>query len=349
MRPCIRIIMTPEQKSVLTQWASSEDIDQRLALRAKVILLAAQGLSLKAIEKGTGLNWQSCLKWRQRFIKAGIDGLSDKTGRGRPQLVTPDVRKRVVALAATSPSDGSPRWTVRKLAQATGYSKSTIQQILAYESAKPEKASQRPCGIQETEFQEKRMAVIGLYLSLLENAVVLGVEGSSCSVSSGTEQLLLPMLQRASAPMHTSSSCIETPSLLSALKVHERERAEKRAESFTSQEFLSFLSCIRDRHPHATLHILVDNLASHNQKRVHDWVAAKKNVSLHYIPDYASWLNQMEICFSLFAHDDRPGSVPGGKQERIKNMMRSIRNYNQLWTLPFAWVLPAKSAPHISR
>lgn len=139
--------------------------EQRLALRARFILLAAQGIGVKALQEQTGLHWQSCLRWRKRFLDSGIDGLHDKPGRGRPQEIAPEERARLIALACTTPVDGSTRWSVRKLAEATGYGKSTVQQILAAGAIKPHK-TRYWCGKSpDPEFMEKQAAILRLYLS----------------------------------------------------------------------------------------------------------------------------------------------------------------------------------------
>ena len=117
----VRVDLNQEQATTLMMWVGSGKTEQRLALRAKVILLASEGLSLHNIAEKTGLNWQSCLKWRKRFLEQGIDGLKDKQGRGRPQEISPDERVSVVALACTTPPDGSTRWSMRKLAEVTGH------------------------------------------------------------------------------------------------------------------------------------------------------------------------------------------------------------------------------------
>ena len=104
MRPCIRVELTEEQENTLKMWANSGKTEQRLALRAKVILLAAQRVGVKGIQERIGLNWQSCLKWRKRFLALGIDGLYDKSGRGRQQKIAPEERTGIIALACTTPA-----------------------------------------------------------------------------------------------------------------------------------------------------------------------------------------------------------------------------------------------------
>lgn len=88
----VHVELTEEQAATLRMWAGSGKTEQRLALRARVVLLAADGLGLKEIEGKSGLNWQSCLKWRKRFLARSLEGLKDQVGRGRPRSITPEER-----------------------------------------------------------------------------------------------------------------------------------------------------------------------------------------------------------------------------------------------------------------
>ena len=189
----IKVELTEEQAATLRMWAGSGKTEQRIALRSRVILLAANGLKLKDIAVETGLNWQSCLKWRKRFLAMGLEGLLDKAGRGRPLTISPEERVSVVALACTTPPDGSTRWRVRKLAEATGHSKSAVQKILAAGAIKPHKTKYWCGKSPDPEFAEKQAAIIGLYMNPPENALVLSVDEKSQIQALDRTQPLLPM------------------------------------------------------------------------------------------------------------------------------------------------------------
>ena len=103
MSPCIRVELTEEQEASLRMLAGAWKSERRMALRAKIVLLAAEGVGLKEISGRVGLSWQNCLKWRKRCIEQGLNGLSDKAGRGRPQTVGPEKRVEVIALACSQP------------------------------------------------------------------------------------------------------------------------------------------------------------------------------------------------------------------------------------------------------
>ena len=124
------IELTNEEASTLKMWASAGKTEQRVATRARVVLAAAQGMTLPKIAEHTGLSANSCLKWRKRFTESRLEGLTDKPGRGRPKEITQEQRLEVMALACTTPTDGATHWSIRKLAQVTGFSVGAVHGIL---------------------------------------------------------------------------------------------------------------------------------------------------------------------------------------------------------------------------
>ena len=137
--PVKRIELSDEERATLRMWASSGTTEQRMATRARVVLAAAEGLPLTEISRRTGLSANNCLKWRKRFSGERLEGLKDQPGRGRPQSITQEQRLEVMALACTTPVDGSNHWSIRKLADATGYSVGTVHGILHAGDLKPHK------------------------------------------------------------------------------------------------------------------------------------------------------------------------------------------------------------------
>jgi putative transposase len=142
MRRPSKIELTDEQRTTLTIWLSAGKTEQRLAKRAQVIIYATDGISLKDIAVKVGLGFQSCLKWRKRFVEHGLKGLRDIPRKGRPAVITPQERVHVMALACTKPDDASNQWTTTKLADATGFSRTTVHRILNEASLKPHKIDQ---------------------------------------------------------------------------------------------------------------------------------------------------------------------------------------------------------------
>jgi putative transposase len=338
----IKVELTEEQAATLRMWAGSGKTEQRIALRSRVILLAANGLILKDIAVETGLNWQSCLKWRKRFLVNGLEGLLDKAGRGRPLTISPEERVSVVALACTTPPDGSTRWSVRKLAEATGHSKSAVQKILAEGAIKPHKTKYWCGKSPDPEFAEKQAAIIGLYMNPPENALVLSVDEKSQIQALDRTQPLLPMRPGTPKRLTATYKRNGTTCLLAALAVHAGTVEGRCVESSNHEEFLKFLKSLYRKFPGKHLHVIVDNLAVHKHQKVMDWIGSKRRMTLHFTPTYSSWLNQVEIWFNIFARDVLKDGVWRSKQQLVTQIMEYIKSYNELWAKPFNWTYTGK-------
>lgn len=333
----IRIELSAEDRATLSMWANAGRTEQRLAKRAKIILLSDEKVPLAEISKRTGLTPKICSKWRKRFAEMGTVGLSDMPGRGRPKIYDAESRVDVLALACTTPVDGSTRWSVRKLAEVTGQSKSTVHTILTAGKLKPHKTDYWCGKSPDPEFAEKRTAIVGLYLSPPENALVLCVDEKSQLQALDRTQPLLPMRPDDPARLTATYKRNGTTCLLAALAVHQGEITGKCVDSANSQEFLKFLKRLYRQYPDKELHIIADNLATHKQADVTAWVAKTKRVHMYFTPTYASWLNQIEIWFNIFTRDVLRGGIWPSKQALVDQIMNYIKNYNQLWAKPFRW------------
>jgi transposase len=338
----IKVDLTDGQAATLKMWAGSGKTEQRMALRARVILAAAEGLTLKEIEQRTGLNWQSCLKWRKRFLQHGLEGLRDLAGRGRPQTISPEERTKVIAMACTTPVDGSSRWSVRKLAEATGHSKSAIQTILSEGAIKPHRTKYWCGKSPDPEFEEKQAAIIGLYMEPPDNALVLCVDEKSQIQALDRTQPLLPMRPGEPKRMTATYKRNGTTCLLAALSVHEGTVDGRCVDSNNHDSFLRYLKHLYRKFPGKELHVIVDNLSVHKHKTVTDWVAKRRRMTLHFTPTYSSWLNQVEIWFNIFARDVLKDGVWRSKKQLVGQIMEYITNYNQLWAKPFKWTYTGK-------
>jgi transposase len=299
-------------------------------------------MSLMEIAAKTGLNWQSCLKWRKRFLSLGVDGLSDRVGRGRPQSISPEDRAGVVALACTTPVDGSSRWSVRKLAEATGLGKTTVQKILTEGAIKPHKTKYWCGKSPDPEFVEKQAAIIGLYMNPPQNALVLSVDEKSQIQALDRTQPLLPMRPGNPKRLTATYKRHGTTCLLAALAVHSGEVEGRCVQSSNHEEFLNFLKHLYRKFPGKHLHVIADNLSAHKHHKVSEWLKSKRRMTLHFTPTYSSWLNQVEIWFNIFTRDVLRDAVWRSKQALIWQIMEYIRQYNQLWAKPFKWTYTGK-------
>ena len=338
----VKIELTPEEESTLRMWVNSGKTEQRLVTRAKIILLASQGLTLRDIAEKTGLHEHSCYLWRKRFISHRLDGLSDKPGRGRKPVITAEERANVIATACSEPVDGSTRWSIRKLAEVTELGKSTVQEILAEAVIKPHKTKYWCGKSPDPEFAEKQAAIIGLYMNPPENALVLCVDEKSQIQALDRTQPLLPMRPYDPKRMTKTYKRHGTTCLLAALAVHEGTIEGRCVKGANHEEFLNFLKHLYRKFPGKELHVITDNLSAHKHHKVKDWVQRRRRLTLHFTPTYSSWLNQIEIWFNIFTRDVVEGGIWRSKQELVNQIMRYIRHYNELWAKPFKWTYTGK-------
>ena len=340
--PAKRIELSEEEMTTLKLWTASGTTQQRTALRARVVLCAAQGLSLQEISNRTGLSVNNCLKWRKRFAAERLAGLADKSGRGRPQVITQEQRLEVMALACTTPIDGSTRWSIRQLADATGYSVSAVHGILNSGDLKPHKVSHWCGKSPDPEFASKQAAIIGLYMEPPVNAVVLCVDEKSQIQALDRTQPLLPMRPGYPKRLTATYKRNGTTCLLAALAVHEGTIEGRCVDSTNHVNFLNFLKHLYRSNPGRELHIIADNLSAHKHKDVLDWVNKRRRLHLHFTPTYASWLNQIEIWFNIFARAVLKGGVWRSKQALVSQIMTYIRHYNEQHAHPFKWTYEGK-------
>ncbi|MBM4294410.1 MAG: IS630 family transposase [Deltaproteobacteria bacterium] len=338
----INITLTSEEEQTLTMWAKAGTTEQRMAKRAKVILLSAQGWRLTEVAQGSGLSRQNCSKWRVRFLSQRIEGLADRSRSGRPLSISPEVRLKVTALACTTPPDGSNAWTLRRLARALNVSKDTVHRILNEGELKPHKVEYWCGKSPDPEFEEKQATILGLYLDPPDNALVLAVDEKTGIQALDRTQPMLPMQPGRPKRQTATYKRHGTTCLLAALSVHEGQVEGRCVDRHTHQEFLAFLKHLYRKFPRKHLHIIVDNFTAHKHEKVQEWAAKRRRLTLHFTPTYASWLNQVEIWFNIFSRDVIRGGIWHSKQDLINQIMLYIRQYNQERAHPFKWTYTGK-------
>ena len=337
-----KIELTAEEQATLRMRLRAGKTEQRAVQRAKVILMSTEDTSLKEISRKTGLSIYNCMKWRQRFFKSRLKGLKDKQRSGRPQKLTPQQRVSVVVLACTLPPDGINRWSIRKLAEATGFGSTTVHRILNEGKIKPYKIKHWCGKSTDPEFEEKQAAILGLYLDPPDNALVLAVDEKSQIQALDRTQPMLPLRQGDAKRMTATYKRHGTTCLLAAFSVHEGSIDGRCVNQHTHKEFLAFLKHLYRKYPRKQLHVIMDNFSAHKHKKVKEWASHRRRLTLHFTPTYASWLNQVEIWFSIFSRDVIKGGIWHSKQELVKQIMYYIKKYNEKMANPFTWTYTGK-------
>ena len=334
--------LSEEEQDTLKMWLRAGKTERRMAQRGMIILLSAEGKQVREISRKCNLSPQSCSKWRNRFCEKRLEGLKDEPRKGRPLVYTAERRLKVISLACSKPVDGSNQWSVRQLAKATGMSSATVHTILHEGSLKPHKVEYWCGKSTDPEFEEKQAAILGLYLDPPDNALVLAIDEKSQIQALDRTQPELPLRQGKPKRQTATYKRHGTTCLLAALSVHEGDIDGRCVNRHTHKEFLAFLKYLYRKYPGRQLNVILDNFSAHKHKKVMEWVSRRKRLTLHFTPTYASWLNQVEIWFGIFAKAVIKGGIWHSKQELINQIMYYIKHYNQEKAKPFAWTYTGK-------
>jgi len=340
--PRIVIELTDKEHQTLTMWAGARKGERRMAERAQVILLSAQGLRVSEVSRKSGLSPQNCSKWRKRFVAQRLEGLKDLPRSGRPQTLSAQTRLDVVAMATSQPTDGTTQWSTRRLARKIGIGATSVHQILNEGKLKPHK-TEYWCGRSpDPEFEAKQAAILGLYLDPPTNALVLCVDEKSQLQALDRTQPELPL--RAGNPRRLTATYKRhgTTCLLAALAVHTGEVSGRCVDKNDHVAFLSFLKHLYRKYPRKKLHVILDNLSVHKHHKVKEWVKARRRLTLHFTPTYSSWLNQVEIWFHILSKDVVRGGVWRSKKALVSQIMAYIDTYSRERAHPFRWTYTGK-------
>ena len=333
----VKLELTKEDKATLCSWSNSHKTEQRYAFRSAVILKLSEGLTYKQIREKLNTNDQTISKWKQRFIKKGINGLYDLPRSGTPRTYDDTVRMRIVELACSNPKGGYTNWSHKRIAKEVGVSTYVVWDVLNNNKLKPHKVEYWCGKSTDPEFEEKMMNIIGLYLNPPTNALVLSVDEKTQIQALDRTRPLLPM--RSNKPRRLTSTYKRNGvvSLMAALSVHEGEITARTIDSNNTENFLAFLKYLDRKYRHVHLHIIVDNLSVHKNKKVKEWLKHKRKVTLHFTPTYSSWLNQIEIWFGILTKDVLRGGVWQSKKQLVRQLMDYIKTYNKERAKPFNW------------
>ncbi len=329
--------LTPEQKTELTMYSNSTKAEYRMVFRSKIILLLSQGKTYNKIAEELSTSRFVIAKWKRRFIARGIDGLKDLAGRGKEPNYTEYDKARVINLACSKPEDGCQRWTQKRIAEKLGMSQSTVNRILKSNKLKPHK-TEYWCGKStDPEFESKMLDIVGLYLDPPDNALVLSVDEKTQIQALERTQPELPMVPGKPRRLTNTYKRHGTVSLIAALSIHSGDITAKTIDKNNAENFIKFLKKLDRENRNKHLHIIVDNLKVHSSKKVKQWLSHKRKITIHYTPTYSSWLNMIEIWFSILARDLLKDAVWHSKKQLVDQLMTYIKMYKEKRAKPFVW------------
>ena len=341
-RPKQPIVLQESDRQQLTSVAQSRSLPHGLVVRARLVLLAAEGLPSSTIARRIGLSQQTVCLWRRRYLDHGIQGLHDELKPGRPRSISDEVVASLVRKTLeTQPKDGT-HWSIRTIARETRLSRPTVHRIWQAFGLQPHRQKHFKLST-DPFFVEKVRDIMGLYLSPPQNAVVLCVDEKSQIQALERTQPMLPMgLGYVEGVTHDYERH-GTTTLFAALDIANGQVIAECKSRHRHQEYLSFLKLVDEDVPRALdIHLVIDNYATHKHPTVKRWLAIHERWHVHYTPTYSSWLNQVEIWFNLITQR----AIRRGTFSSVKDLVRKIEdyiaNYNR-HPKPFVWRTTADS------
>jgi transposase len=316
---------------------------QRDVNRARIILAAAEGVSSRQIAMRVGMHESHIAMWRQRFLAQGLEGLCDAPRPGRVPTYDAIDRVKVVALATSQrdPDDPVAHWTYQDIADElrddVGISRSQVWRILDDMDIKPHKVKGWLNRRDDPEFWDRVQDVCGLYLDPPDNALVVSVDEKTGIQAKERRAVTTPA--RPGRPAREEFEYIRhgTASLLAALEVHTGEVLATDIVANNSTTFIDFLTDIERKVPtELSIHLVMDNGSSHRSKETTAWLADHPRFVAHYTPVHASWVNQVELFFSIITRRVIKRGNFTSRENLVSKLMRFITSYNET-AKPFAW------------
>ena len=337
------LTLADDEREKLEAWVRRPKSAQRLALRSRIILAAAAGMSNTEIADEFCITMPTVGKWRQRFLDDRLEGLADEPRPGSPRTITDAQVEEVVSKTLESKPKNATHWSTRGMAKASGLTQSAISRIWRTFELKPHlhetfKLSTDPF------FVEKVRDVVGLYLNPPERAIVLSVDEKSQVQALNRTQPILPMTPgQAERGTHDYERHGVT-SLFAALNVATGEIIGECHRRHRQQEFVKFLETINAAIPAeegVAIHLILDNYGTHKTPRVKRWLVKHPRFVVHFTPTSGSWLNQVERFFAQITEKQ----IRRGSFRSVKALEKSIADYLEEYNKapkPFKWTASAE-------
>src|SRR5438874_5537042 len=330
------VILVAEERAELEGLARSTRTEHRLRQRARIVLLAADGVASRAIGRAVGCTTGTASKWRVRYAEKRLAGLDETGERGAEPKYTTATNKRILALLDQPPPEGYARWTGPLLAAALG--DVDVQYVWRFLRAQKVDLSGRKswCESNDPEFAAKAADVVGLYVAPPENAIVICVDEkpSIQALERAQGYLKLPTGRALTGHSHDYKRN-GTSTLFAAFEVATGKVTVAHKKRRRRVEFLDFMNDIVAIYGDTAIHVILDNLNTHKPKNDR-WLKRNPNVHFHFTPTRASWLNQVEIWFSILAGKALRGASFNSLDELKAHIDAFIETYNKT-ACPFEW------------
>ena len=332
------LVLRDGDRARLESLTRSSSVRAGTAQRARIVLLAGDGLANAEIARRVGVARQTVIDWRERYRVSGIAGLDDLARSGRPRII--DDAQVVVETLTPPPAElGVTHWSARLLAEHLGISFASVARIWREWNLQPWRRETFKFST-DSQLEAKIRDVVGLYLNPPDKAIVLSIDEKSQIQALDRTAPILPL--RPGLPERATHDYIRhgTTTLFAALEVATGKVTDACYPQHRHEEFLRFLKHVAKAYPRVKLHIVADNYATHKHPAVQDWLANNPRITMHYTPTSGSWLNMIEIFFGVITRQ----AIRRGTFTSVKDLIAAIETYIDGWNercQPFIWTKTA--------
>lgn len=337
-------ITLPETtRATLEGWIRAGTTPQRVVQRARIVLLAAEGVSNSEIARRVGVSRPTVLLWRERFLLAGSAGLerdAPRSGRKSGRL-SPTTVQAVVETTLNTKPPAATHWSRRTLAATLGISASSVGRIWKAHHLQPHR-SETFKQSRDPRFLEKLTDVVGLYLNPPEKALVFCVDEKSQIQALERTRPVEPLSQGRPERQTHDYRRHGTTTLFAALNLLDGRVVGECQDRHTNEEFLGFLKRLDRQTPAGlALHLIVDNYSTHKHANVRAWLAEHPRFHLHFTPTSCSWANMVERFFAELTRKRlRRGSF-GSVPELVAAIEEYLAHHNA-HPKPLVWTAPVE-------
>jgi transposase len=341
------VVLTEDQFAELRALMNSRDVPASVATRARIVVWMAEGRRRRDVAELAGVSLPTVDRWVDRYAERGVAGLDDdRRGAGRQQVPV-WVRARVLALTRTTPpaETGLSHWSSREMAahlkRAEGVSVSWhyVAKLWRDNDLKPHRQGTFKVS-RDPRFAEKVADVVGLYLDPPGGAVVLSFDEKTQVQALDRTQPLLPVDFGLTEKRTHDYKRHGTTNLFAVLNTGTGEVTADCYPRRTGVEFLAFIRKAVRPHAGKEIHVVLDNLSTHDTPEVRAWLAANPTVTFHFTPVGSSWINQIETWFGIITKQ----AIRRGTFTSVNALIHRIRDYTEHWNAdaqPFTWTATA--------
>jgi transposase len=337
MRTATVIELGDQQRKELVRLSQGQKVSVRLAQRAHIVLLAAEGLQNLQIAARLGMSRFKVSRWRERYATLGVSGIEKDAPRpGRKPKVSAERHRQIVRMTLEDKPVNATHWSRDTMAAAATVSASTVGRIWREHGLKPHRLKTFKLS-NDKRFVEKLEDIVGLYLSPPEHAIVLSCDEKSQIQALDRTQPGLPLKKGRGATMTHDYKRNGTTSLFAALNIADGSVIGDCMKKHRHQEWIGFLNLIRKTVPaDKEVHIICDNYATHKHAKVKAWQQRNPRFHFHFTPTSASWLNMVE----RFFRDLSENRIKRGVFHSVAELEQAITDYLRLHNekpKPFIW------------